>query len=169
MITTPENASSVIESTVVQITDHIGIEVKSRAYRVANELQNNLNLVLRGARNGRRYNLPNTGRVKYNKRDKTATIIYKKYTASSPGEAPANRTGMFRASWKRRTYIDGQNGKDFTVHGVTESDYKVKNGHLLGDILDDGTKDGRLKPRPYKQKTIDKTIPKIKKIYSEPY
>lgn len=190
MNTTPENASFVISDMVDKIVFHCGNEVKSRNYRVANELQNNLNRVLRGQRHGRRYNIPGTGRIKYKKGKRvavgyeasnygrkgkkiyrreagTASITYRKYTASAPGEPPANRTGVFRMSFKRKIVVDNQTENGFTAHGITESGYKVKDGKLLGNILEYGT--SKMAPRPYKQKVIEKTLPKAQKIYSEPY
>lgn len=168
---TPENAAAVIEATTQQIVDNVGHQVKSRAFRVSNELQNSLNMVLRGARHGRRYNIPYAIRLKYKKgsnkpiRGKT---IYKKYTASAPGEPPAVRFGFFRGSWHRKTYVGAYTGYDFTVHSVTESALRVgKKGWLLGDLLDEGTEN--MAPRPYKQRTIDRAMPKVRKIYREPY
>ena len=40
-------------------------------------------------------------------------------------------------------------------------------GHLLGEMLENGT--GKMKPRPYKQKVIDRALPKIKEIYKKPF
>ena len=39
--------------------------------------------------------------------------------------------------------------------------------HLLGEMLENGT--GKMKPRPYKQKVIDRALPKIKEIYKKPF
>ena len=187
MNTTPENAGYAVEQTVDRMVASIGTEVKSRSYRVANELQNKLNLVLRGQRHGRRYNIPGTGRmhyvrkdyteVQYNRENMTARLIkrkkgtafitYRKYTASAPGEPPAVRTGAFRASWHRKVYFKDESGHDFTAHGVTESRLKVGGKYLLGDLLDNGT--SRMAARPYKQRVIEKSLPKVRRIYREPY
>ena len=186
---TPESLSSTIESIVEQKVQEAGWEAESRAYRVANELTNATAKVLAGQRHGRRYVIPGTGRVTYRKgkRQKVgisydyvnhkasyvyghpnakATITHKHYTASAPGEPPAVRTGAFRMSWKRRTYVDGRSGNDRMIHGVAESDLKVGK-YLLGELLEEGT--SRMAPRPYKQKVIDAAYPKVLKIYKEPY
>lgn len=185
----PEHLASTIEKIVEEKVQQAGWEAESRAYRVANELSNATVKVLAGQRHGRRYIVPGTGRVTYKKgkRQKvgisydyvnhtasyiyghpnaTAKISYKRYTASAPGEPPAVRTGAFRMSWKRRTYVDSQNGNDRTIHGVAESDLKVGN-YLLGELLEKGTTN--MAPRPYKQKVIDMAYPKVLKIYKEPY
>lgn len=187
--TTPENLSSTIASIIDQKVKQAGLEAESRAYRVANELTNATAKVLAGQRHGRKYIIPGTGRVTYKKgkRQKvgisydhvnhtakfiyghpnaTAKITYKHYTASAPGEPPAVRTGAFRMSWKRRTYVDGRNGNDRTIHGVAESDLRVGK-YLLGELLENGT--SKMAPRPYKQKVIDMAKPKVLKIYREPY
>lgn len=124
------------------------------------ELKNASMLVLRGQRHGRRYNVPGTGRVTYNKRNKTARISHKQYTASAPGEPPAVRTGMFRLKWYPQTEImDG--GKNVTSR--IRNNIKVKNGRLLGDILENGT--GRMAPRPYQEQVLAKALPKIRRHY----
>lgn len=165
--TTPAHLSATIAKVVDDLVKKAGQEAESRAYRVANELTNATSKVLAGSRSGRRYAIPGTGRVSYNKRNHTAKINYKHYTASAPGEPPAVRTGAFRMSWKRRTYVDGRNGNDRVIHGVAESDLKIKNGMLLGDLLENGT--SKMAPRPYKKRVIDMATPKIQRIMKEPY
>lgn len=167
-VTTIENYPSTIQTAVKDRVEVIGYELESRAYRASNELRNASAVILSGQRHGRQYNIPGVGRVKYNKRKGIAKIIYRKYTASAPGEAPAVRTGVFRLSWQPRSFSkETANGK--TLHSVIESDYKTSRGHLIGEILENGTKDGRIAPRPYKEQTKEKAMPGIRKIYREPY
>lgn len=143
-------------------TDHIKHEMERRAYLGANELRNAAMLVLRGQRSGRRYKVPGTYRRQRDKADgKMKNGRY--YTASAPGEPPAVRTGAFRNSWQATSK---------TIMGSCisriESDLRTDNGqHTLGQILEDGT--GRMAPRPYQDKVLEKATPKIVKIYSEPY
>lgn len=144
-------------------------QMQSRGVRAANELRNASQLVLRGQRHGRRYIVPGTGRLKYNKKKKTAKITYKYYTASAPGEPPAVRTGAFRMSWQPRSYAEG-NGTTYAyeVRAQVVSGQKTDNGkYLLSDLLEKGT--GRMAPRPHQEQIIEKALPKIKKIYGEPY
>lgn len=153
-----------------RISDSIKHQMVSRAYRSSNELRNASQLVLRGQRSGRRYNVPGTGRVKYNKRKHTATITYKKYTASAPGEPPAVRTGAFRMSWTPKVKVEGNiaGNYQYSVISQVESTQRTDNGrYLLGEILEEGT--GRMAPRPHQQKILDKALPKIMNIYNEPY
>lgn len=166
--TTISAAPEAIRGVVSDLVGEAGQEVKARAYRTANELQNQLNNVMRGDRHGRRYKVPGT----YARQKDTGELRFRKarngryYTASAPGEPPAVRTGAFRLSWHRRTYAEELAGHEFNVHGVTESDLRVGK-HLLGNILEEGT--DRMAPRPYKQRVIDAAMPKIRKIYNEPY
>lgn len=157
--------SNQIELVEDMVETNVTFQMKSRGFRVANELRNASQLVLRGQRSGKRYNVPGTGRIKYNKRKKTATITYKKYTASAPGEAPAVRTGTFRNSWKPRVFMDSTSSKT-SIHAVIESGITV-NGHKLGDILEEGTPN--MAPRPYKEAILKKAYNKAVKIYKEPY
>lgn len=179
------------------ISNSIKHQMASRAYRSANELRNASQLVLRGQRSGRRYNVPGTGRLKYYKRDTdpvgivyhrrnsknhqagtaslvyrhkagTATITYRKYTASAPGEPPAVRTGAFRMSWMPKTHANWGGGDNFSVVASVQSRQKTDNGkHLLGEILEYGT--SKMAPRPHHEAIQEKALPKIMKIYSEPY
>ncbi len=187
----PGNASSVIESVAEHVIQGVSLEARSRSFKIANELQNSLNMVLRGQRSGRRYNVPGSARMVYTKGKRvavgyeadnygrkgrkiyrreagTAKITRKQYTASAPGEPPAVRTGAFRGSWRRKTYLQSGPNYGFEVRGVTESALRVgKKGYLLGDLLEDGA--SRMAPRPYKQRTIDRAMPNIMRIMRAPY
>ena len=157
-----------IEAEWQEISNSIKHQMASRAYRGANELRNASQLVLRGQRSGRRYIVPGTGRVKYNKRKHTASITYKKYTASAPGEPPAVRTGAFRMSWQPKTHVDNIAGHAYSVVSSVESTQRTDNGrYLLGEILEEGT--GRMAPRPHHQRIQEKALPAIMRIYNEPY
>ena len=161
-----EQLSSTIKGDVAEIVEAIGRDTESRAYKASNELTNATAYVLRGQRSGKKYNIPGVGRMVYNKKSKTARIVHKKYTASAPGEAPAVRTGLFRMGWKRRTYISRLDGSNRVLRAVTENDQMVGK-YLLGELLEEGT--GKMAPRPYKDKVIQMALPRIIKIYKEPY
>lgn len=136
-----------------RIAQKISIGVRSRGYRAANELRNASQLVLRGQRSGRRYRVPGTKSY---------------YTASAPGEPPAVRTGAFRAGWQAKQEITSGAGTDVTVRSYIESNTRTDNGkYTLGAILEDGS--SRMAPRPYQEKIQEKALPKIKKIFKEPY
>lgn len=164
-----QNISYEIEAFVKEVNDKITQGMKSRAYRVSNELRNASQEVLRGARSGRQYIVPGTGRVKYYKRKKKATITYRRYTASAPGEPPAVRTGAFRASWQPKNEETGS-GDSLSVKSMIESSIRTDNGkYLLGEIMEEGTPGGKIAPRPYQEKIQEKALPKVLKIYKEPY
>lgn len=125
-------------------------QMESRAYKGANELRNASLLVLRGQRSGREYRVPGTK---------------KHYTASAPGEPPAVRTGVFRLSWKPTAQV--VMGSYFSR---IESDVRTTNGrYTLGQILEEGTPGGKIKPRPHHDKITKKAEPKIRRIYDQPY
>ena len=146
---------------VEDIEDQIIHGMMQAGFKSSMELKNASLLVLRGQRHGRRYNVPGTGRVTYNKRNKTAKISYRKYTASAPGEAPAVRTGAFRLGWMPQTKVT-EGGR--VVTSLIRNSQRVDNGQLLGDILEDGT--GRMAPRPYKKRVLEKALPKIRRHYT---
>lgn len=144
------------------INEQILQHMKRSATMGSIELRNNTMIVLRGQRHGRVYNVPNTGRVKYNKRTHTATVTYRKYTASAPNEAPAVRTGIFRLSWKENAEIERDG---YVVRSQVRSNVRVGKGgqYLLGDILEDGT--SRMLPRHYKGQVLEKSKPTIMRHY----
>ena len=137
------NASQAIGKVIASTLKGVQKEVSQRAYRTSNELRNASLYVLRGARSGKTYRVPNTG---------------KKYKASAPGEPPAVRTGTFRLSWGTHVHVE-KNGSCFRAVSSIESNERA-GGRLIG---------GSVAPRPYKQKVIDKALPKVKAIYKKPY
>ena len=151
-----------IQEIAQTVTNTIKHEMESRSYRVANELRNASQEVLRGQRHGRRYKVPGTYKRQRDKTDgKMKNGRY--YTASAPGEPPAVRTGAFRASWKPTAHV---------VYGHyisrIESDIMTENGkHNLGQILENGT--SRMAPRPYVDEILNKAEPQVVRIYEEPY
>ena len=145
-----QKSSQIIGKMIATTLKGVQKEVSQRAYRTSNELRNAELYVLRGQRNGKKYRVPGTRR---------------KYTASAPGESPAVRTGVFRLSWGTHVHVE-KNGTHFRAVSAIESKERA-GGRLLGEMLENGT--GRIAPRPYKQKVIDRALPKIKAIYQKPY
>lgn len=164
---TIKGAPDAIQALVSELVGQIGDEVKSRGFRTANELKTAANHVLSGQRHGRRYKVPGTYK---RQRDRVTGKMRngRYYTASAPGEPPAVRTGVFRMGWKQRTYAEDLGGGECNVRGIIESD-QMAGRHLLGEILEHGRKDGRMAPRPYKQRVVDRALPKVIQIYNEPY
>lgn len=127
---------------IQQTVSETKTKAKSCAVRASNELRNAALNVLRGQRSGRRYKKPGT----------KAT-----YTASAPGEPPAVRTGALRMSWGMKATGDSKG--NYTAGIYTDVSYAEK--------LDEGTPGGKVEPRPYKEKTIDRARPKVVQIFSE--
>ena len=160
-----DRAPEAIRAAVADLVTQAGTEVKSRGVRTANELRTASNHVLRGERHGRRYKVPGTyRRQKDPVTGKMRSGRY--YTASAPGEPPAVRTGVFRMGWKQRSWAEDLGGGECNVRGAIENDQKAGR-YLLGALLEEGTK--RMKPRPYKQRIIDRAMPKVLRIYRAPY
>lgn len=145
-----QKSSQIIGKMIATTLKGVQKEVSQKAYRASNELRNAELYVLRGQRSGKKYRVPGTRR---------------KYTASAPGESPAVRTGVFRLSWGTHVHVE-KNGTHFRAVSAIESKERA-GGRLLGEMLENGT--SRIAPRPYKQKVIDRALPKIKAIYQKPY
>ena len=45
----------------------------------------------------------------------------------------------------------------------------LESGEKYAGILESGTNDGKIAPRPFVEKIKEKAMPEIQKIYSEPY
>lgn len=135
---------------IQQIMSSISDQMASRGYRVANEMRNAVLTTLKGQRSGRIYRVPGTKRT---------------YQASAPGEPPANRTGIYRLSWRPSTYATFMGGTT-TVVSQVETNYRV-NGHVLGEMLEGGT--SRMAPRPHVEKIMEKSEKEAIRIYREPY
>lgn len=144
----------VIEAKTQEVVDSIKKQMISRGVRATNELMSAKILTLRGKRSGRRYLVPGTRRH---------------YFASKAGEVPANRTGEYREKWDEKSYADNS-GTGMTVHATIESRVRTDGGkYLLGELLENGSPNGKIAPRPHQDKIKEKAKPKIRKIYKEPY
>lgn len=146
-------AGPVSAAVIQSIFKEIDEEVELRSWLVSLELRNAAMYVLRGQRHGRKYRVPGTKRT---------------YTASRAGEPPANRTGVFRASWQMSGSTEKTVGSKILRAGI-ESRYKVPGGYLLGEILEDGRKDGKMDPRPYKEQIKERAMKNAVRIYKRPY
>lgn len=143
------DSNAVLKREVLAALDGIEKEIARRGYSASNQLRNASQLELRGEGSGRQYRVPHTNRS---------------YRASAPGESPAMQTGDFRGSWG--TKMDVSRGSRFVAKPGIES--KLRSGsHLRGDLLENGTR--KMAARPYKQKIIDRAMPKIQAIYARPY
>lgn len=140
-----------LEMARVRINRHIIDQMGSRGYRAANELRNASQLVLRGRRSGRKYLIPGTKRH---------------YRASAPGEPPAVRTGTFRRSWLRKSEVVKSGDYEATIVPQIYN-RTMENGYYLGEMLEYGT--SKMAPRPHHDKIKEKALPKVLKIYKEPY
>lgn len=143
---TPDQFSKQLWKTVEKTEKHVREKVKRRGYRASNEISSATQLVLTGKRHGRVYRQ-----------------AHKKHIASAPGEAPAVDTGNLRLSFGRMVTAIKDSGRKMTVHSSARSNVKY------AGVLEEGRKDGHIVARPYKEKVLQRALPKVKKIYREPY
>lgn len=125
---------------VDKAVEKIGQDTKSKAVRAVNEMRNAELQILSGQRNGKIYQKPHT---------KKAT-----YQASAPGEAPARLSGRLRLSWRGQVKAE-QQGDKLIVKSILLTNCKY------ADILESK------KNRPYKDKIIQRAMPKIRQIYRQ--
>ena len=143
---TPDQFSKQLRKTVEKTEKCVREEVKRRCYRASNEISHATQLVLTGKRHGRIYRK-----------------AHKKHISSAPGEAPAVDTGNLRLSFGRMVTEIKDSGRNMTVHSSARSNVKY------AGVLDEGRKDGYIAARPYKEKALQSALPRVKKIYREPY
>lgn len=140
---------NMIRAKVSEVKADVNCKVISRATRAVNCLRNAELEVLRGQRNGRVYRKPHTKRATY--------------TASAPGEPPARRTGNLRLHW------NGDVKTEPAANGMVSVFATLESGEKYAGILENGTDNGKIAPRPFKEKIKEKAEPEIRKIYGEPY
>lgn len=92
-----------------------------------------------GPRSGRRYYVPGTRTT---------------YVASAPGEPPAIRTGTYRSRWKVTPPVQ----QEGVVRVAVYNDEMVgKDGTVpLWYILNYGSQDGTMAPRPHVEEAVDR-------------
>lgn len=142
-------SSESISGATTNIINRIKAQMIPRGFQAAQQLYNSTQIVLSGSRSGRVYGIPNTGRH---------------YTASAPGQPPAVRTGMLRASFRPTVLVEDNGG--LTIHSQAKSGLSV-GGYILGSLLDEGTE--KMAARPFTEKVKERAAPEIKKIFSAPY
>lgn len=101
-----------------------------------NVVRNTTLETLSGSRSGRTYKVPGTART---------------YTASSPGEPPAQRLGELRGSIKTSVGGEGR-----TVIGLVGTD------KIQGKMTELGTRN--MAPRPWLKVSFEKSLDKVKSI-----
>lgn len=128
-----------IANAAMRIIAQIERENRSRAAEASNAMRTASIEVLRGQRGGRVYKLAH----------KNTT-----YAASAPGEPPAVRTGTLMKSW--RPVQSGNNPA-------------IESNVPYAGYMEEGTPGGKIAPRPYAVRIIEKAWPEIEGIYSAPY
>ena len=121
-----------------KVIDTVEKVAGKRMLEAANEVRNTVLETLSGDRSGRTYYVPGTRR---------------QYTASAPGEPPAQATSELRKSVTASVESEGKK-----VIGKVKSDSK----HALP--LELGTR--KMAARPWLRVSLEKTLPKIKTILS---
>lgn len=116
--------------------------MSQRSILAAHELRNASLEVLRGHRSGRLYK-----RTGYKRR----------YRASAPGEPPAVRSGTLRRSWRPMQY------------GPNHQNPAIESNVPYAGYMENGTPGGKIAPRPYEKRILEKAMPRIREIYGEPY
>jgi len=127
-----------VEMNTKKVMKSIDQTAAQRVIEASNEVRNTMLNTLSGNRTGRTYRVPGTKRT---------------YTASSPGQAPAQATSGLRQSIKASLEVIGRK-----VIGVIGTD--LPNGIML----EKGTK--KMAARPWLLVSLMKTMPKIKEILS---
>jgi len=132
-------AEVIIRLYTKEINQSIKDTASKRMYKGVNEVRDQMNETLSGRRTGRIYKVPGTRRT---------------YTASAPGEPPAQATAELRQS----LFVSVE-GRGNTITG--------KAGTRLprGLWLDEGTKN--MKPRPWLDRSLERALSRLREIFEE--
>lgn len=137
MLASAGEAAADLEVAVNDEVKLLSRQAQSRARRAVNIMRNSAFDILGQDGHGRRYG---------------------KHTASAPGEAPAPDTGNLRRNWRQYVFAKSQ------LHGM-EITCRIKSDEPYAPLLEEGTT--RMKPRPFRQRIIDKSMPDIDDIYGK--
>lgn len=127
-----------ITSRIPEAKTNIESTARQRMHEAVNEVRNETLDTLSGSRSGRQYKVPGTSRY---------------YTASAPGEPPAQRLGELRQSIS--TEVGGEAGQLIGKVG-TDKDY--------GPMLEYGTR--KMAARPWLSVAFEKAANRIIGIFS---
>lgn len=122
-------------------------QAQSRARRAANVMRIAATRILKGKRSGREYKIP---------------FYNVKYKASAPGEPPAPRSGEAGLLGRWHSYAIAT-----PIIGGMKITARIQSDVRYAPILNEGTKDGRIAPRPFADKIINEAFPKVRQIYKE--
>ena len=126
----------VFQDNIKEVLKKIDDTAKDRMLKAVNEVRNHTLEKLSGQRHGRVYTIPGTNRT---------------YTASSPGEPPAQRLGELRQSIK-----GGVEGEGSKIVGFVGSD------KAQGLMTEFGTKN--MAARPWLRKSFEQSQAKVIEI-----
>jgi hypothetical protein len=102
-------------------------------------------------RTGREYRVPGTGVIDAGT-GKIKRGTGKRYKASAPGQPPAVRLGEYAGAWQvaPATVVEDR------VVAAATNDRRTEDGeHAIGEVLEYGTEDGRIEPRPHIRPAMD--------------
>ena len=124
-------------SNLAEVMGKIDSTAKARMNEAINTVRNQVTETLSGSRSGRIYKVPGT---------------QKTYTASAPGEPPAQATGELRQSISSE--VEGQ-GRDIVG--------RVGSDKIQGKMTEFGTKN--MAPRPWLRPSFEKSEDKVKEVF----
>ena len=163
---TAEERARYLKVEVDEEVKKLSAQVQSRARRAVNILRNSALEVLSGERHGRVYKLLGTHGKRANATTKALRGAYghklkggQLYQASAPGEPPAVRKGNLRRNWRKYVLGGGSTASGVGMRIIC----RIKSDMPYSDLLDEGRE--RIKPRPYKDKVREMSMPQIDALY----
>lgn len=131
----------------------IAERLKQKVEAVATDLRNEIVQAMDPgpARTGHEYRVPGTGTIDPES-GKTKRSTGRTYKASAPGQPPAVRTGTYRDAWQVSPAVVAG---DKVIAAATNSAKTEDDAHFIGDILEYGTTDGKIAPRPHIRPALD--------------
>lgn len=136
--------------------------VQAAAITIRDEI---VSVIQESSPSGREYPLP--GSIAPRVDETGAKIAGKFYTASAPGQPPAERTGNYAGNWHfSKPVWEGRHRVVASVYNPTRVGSSGE--HPLWAILEYGTSDlvnfgVRMQPRPHVRKAVDRAVPKIQR------
>lgn len=115
---------------------------------------------------GRIYRIPGT-RYRDGKKG-TATKAGGRYQASAPGQAPAEREGIYRERWQHTPPArEGNQVVARVFNDATVGPEEIPLGAILEDGISGGEGESRMAPRPHIGPALQKAEPRINNLAKE--
>lgn len=137
------------DSALPQIAERLKHRIEAIAVETRNEIVHTMEPG--PERTGHEYRVPGTGTIDP-ETGRTKRGTGRTYKASAPGQPPAIRTGAYAGAWQVSPAVVAG---DKVIAAATNDRKTEDDARFIGEILEYGTTDGKITPRPHIRPALD--------------